>query len=47
MYGDPPVAGTGWLVPPDGAYEPATEPDRLRAALGEAARTIEALDRCR
>lgn len=45
--GDPPVVGTGWLVPPDGAYTGATEPARLRAALGEAARTIEAMDRCR
>jgi hypothetical protein len=43
---EPPVAGTGWLVPPDGAYAGATEPTRLRAALGEAARTIEAADRC-
>lgn len=48
LHGDePPVAGTGWLVPPDGTYAAATEPARLRAALGEAARTIEALDRCR
>ncbi|MGW8379935.1 hypothetical protein ACWG0Q_29550 [Actinacidiphila sp. SB3-2] len=45
--GDPPVAGTGWLVPPDGTYVRATEPNRLRAALGEARRIIEALDRCR
>lgn len=45
--GEPPVVGTGWLVPPEGAYAVATEPSGLRAALGEAARTIEAVDRCR
>ncbi|WP_407702538.1 hypothetical protein [Streptomyces niger] len=44
---EPPVAGTGWLVPPDGAFAAATDPGVLRAALGEAARTIEAVDRCR
>lgn len=44
---EPPVAGTGWLVPPERAYVVTTEPTRLRAALGEAARTIEAVDRCR
>ncbi|AXK36053.1 hypothetical protein DVA86_29060 [Streptomyces armeniacus] len=44
--GEPPVSGTGWLVPPEGAYTPATEPAELRAALREAARTIEAVDRC-
>lgn len=43
---EPPVVGTGWLVPPDGAEAVATEPAELRAALGEAARTIEAADRC-
>ncbi|GGW92048.1 hypothetical protein O1M07_17520 [Streptomyces albulus] len=43
---EPPVQGTGWLVPPDGAYADATDPAVLRAALGEAARTIEAVDRC-
>lgn len=43
---EPPVAGTGWLVPPDGAHRGTTEPAELRAALGEAARTIEAVDRC-
>ncbi|WSA94543.1 hypothetical protein OIE63_25460 [Streptomyces sp. NBC_01795] len=42
---DPPVAGTGWLVPPEGAVAHATEPAELRAALGEAARTIEAAGR--
>ncbi len=44
---EPPVSGTGWLVPPEGARVRTTEPARLRAALGEAARTIEAVDRCR
>lgn len=43
---EPPVTGTGWLVPPDGAGADATDPVVLRAALGEAARTIEAVDRC-
>ncbi|MGK5629584.1 hypothetical protein [Streptomyces sp. URMC 123] len=43
---EPPVAGTGWLVPPADAAE-VTDPVVLRAALGEAARTIEAADRCR
>ncbi|MFK0292405.1 hypothetical protein ACIQU6_18265 [Streptomyces sp. NPDC090442] len=43
---EPPVKGTGWLVPPEGAYADATDPVVLRAALGEAARTIEAVDRC-
>ncbi|MEV5776450.1 hypothetical protein AB0L49_35315 [Streptomyces antimycoticus] len=42
----PPGIGTGWLVPPDAAYTIATDPAELRAALGEAARTIEAVDRC-
>ncbi|MFG3258170.1 hypothetical protein [Streptomyces sp. NPDC048172] len=42
---EPPVAGTGWLVPPGGAYTRATQPAELRAALGEAARTIEAAGR--
>jgi hypothetical protein len=41
----PPVVGTGWLVPP-GEADPVTDPRVLRAALGEAARTIEAADRC-
>lgn len=44
---EPPVSGTGWLVPPEGTHMRTTEPARLRAALGEAARTIEAVDRCR
>ncbi|MER8158208.1 hypothetical protein [Streptomyces sp. NPDC094472] len=42
----PPGIGTGWLVPPGAAYTVATDPAELRAALGEAARTIEAVDRC-
>ncbi|MEE1928181.1 hypothetical protein V1J52_08235 [Streptomyces sp. TRM 70351] len=45
--GEPPVAGAGWLVPPDGTYARATEPARLRAALGEAARIIEVTERSR
>ncbi|MFE9735347.1 hypothetical protein ACFYO9_33380 [Streptomyces sp. NPDC005863] len=44
---DPPVAGTGWLLPPDGESDPVTDPAVLRAALGQAARTIEAADSCR
>ncbi|GAA0458323.1 hypothetical protein ABZ951_28230 [Streptomyces sp. NPDC046215] len=44
---EPPVTGTGWLVAPDAAFSAATDPAVLRAALGEAARTIEAVDRCR
>ncbi|MGA5133347.1 hypothetical protein ACPCTO_26445 [Streptomyces olivoreticuli] len=43
----PPITGTGWLVAPDAAFSDATDPAVLRAALGEAARTIEAVDRCR
>lgn len=43
---EPPVTGTGWLVSPEGAGAAATDPAVLRAALGEAARTIEAVDRC-
>ncbi|MGW7461601.1 hypothetical protein [Streptomyces sp. NPDC054797] len=42
-----PVAGvTGWLLPPE-AVGPVTDPEVLRAALGEAARLIEAADNCR
>jgi hypothetical protein len=41
-----PLAGTGWLVPPEYAFGVATDASLLRAALGEAARTIEAVDRC-
>jgi hypothetical protein len=44
---EPPVAGTGWLVPPDDdGTGTVTDPAELRAALGEAARMIEAADRC-
>ncbi|MFF5444512.1 hypothetical protein [Streptomyces sp. NPDC012888] len=39
-------AGTGWLLPPEGVG-PVTDPAVLRAALGEAARLIEAADNCR
>ncbi|MFG3117579.1 hypothetical protein ACGF4C_24690 [Streptomyces sp. NPDC048197] len=42
----PPVTGSGWLVSPEGAGAAATDPAVLRAALGEAARTIAAVDRC-
>ncbi|MEV5881851.1 hypothetical protein AB0L74_03855 [Streptomyces sp. NPDC052020] len=42
----PPLGGSDWLVPP-GEADPATDPAVLRAALGEAARLIEAADsRC-
>lgn len=37
------LADTGWLVPPHTAV---TDPVVLRAALGEAARTIELVDGC-
>jgi hypothetical protein len=40
---EPPVVGTGWLLPPD-AMDAVTDPAKLRAALGEAARMIEAAD---
>ncbi|AKZ55890.1 hypothetical protein SAM23877_2841 [Streptomyces ambofaciens ATCC 23877] len=43
---EPPVEGSGWLVPP-GEADLATDPAVLRAALGEAARLIEAADSCR
>ncbi|MEU6763508.1 hypothetical protein ABZ916_13405 [Streptomyces sp. NPDC046853] len=42
----PPVAGTGWLLSPE-ETDPVTDPAVLRAALGMAARTIEAADNCR
>ncbi|MEU7603809.1 hypothetical protein AB0B78_29675 [Streptomyces sp. NPDC040724] len=49
-FGDvvsPAAAGsTGWLLPPE-AVGPVTDPEVLRAALGEAARLIEAADNCR
>jgi hypothetical protein len=41
----PPVDGPGWLLPP-GDAERATDPAVLRAALGEAARLLEAADNC-
>jgi hypothetical protein len=44
--GAPGQGATHWLVPPGDAYTGATDPAELRAALGEAARTIEAVDRC-
>jgi hypothetical protein len=43
---EPPVAGSDWLLPP-GEADLATDPAVLRAALGEAARLIEAADNCR
>ncbi|MFI1095217.1 hypothetical protein [Streptomyces sp. NPDC020917] len=43
MGGPPPVRDTGWLVPPP-AETAVTDPVVLRAALGEAARTIELAD---
>ncbi|MBC9725229.1 hypothetical protein [Streptomyces sp. TRM68367] len=43
---EPPVDGADWLLPP-GEVDPATDPAVLRAALGEAARMIEAADSCR
>ncbi len=43
----PPVTGACWLLPPEGACAPATEPALLRAALREAARVIEVAERCR
>lgn len=44
--GRPPVAGSGWLVPPDGTLACATPPEELSDALRQAARTLAALDRC-
>lgn len=41
LVAEPPVAGTGWLLPPDHG-DPVTDPALLRMALGEAARTLEA-----
>ncbi len=43
---EPPVEGSDWLLPP-GDADLATDPAVLRAALGEAARLIEAADSCR
>ncbi|WP_423833261.1 hypothetical protein [Streptomyces manipurensis] len=48
-FGDavlPAAGATGWLLPPE-AVGPVTDPEVLRAALGEAARLIEAADNCR
>jgi hypothetical protein len=45
LDGAPPVADTGWLVPPH-TDTAVTDPAVLRAALGEAARTIELVDGC-
>jgi hypothetical protein len=42
----PPVMG-GWLVDPEGAVAPATEPERLRAALDEATHMLAVVDRAR
>jgi hypothetical protein len=42
---EPPVEGSDWLLPPAQA-DLATDPTVLRAALGEAARLIEAADNC-
>ncbi|WP_443078885.1 hypothetical protein [Streptomyces sp. NBC_01497] len=47
LASDPPVVGTGWLLAPGSTQGPVTDPTRLRAALDEAARTIEAADRHR
>jgi hypothetical protein len=41
-----PAEGADWLLPP-GEADLATDPTVLRAALGEAARLIEAADNCR
>ncbi|MER5769966.1 hypothetical protein [Streptomyces sp. NPDC001985] len=40
---EPPVRGTGWLLPPEHPHR-VTDPAVLRRALGEAARLIEAAD---
>ncbi|MFF8945357.1 hypothetical protein ACF1A5_24365 [Streptomyces sp. NPDC014864] len=42
---EPAVRRADWLLPP-GEADPATDPAVLRRALGEAARMIEAADRC-
>ncbi|MFD4760374.1 hypothetical protein ACFWOJ_16250 [Streptomyces sp. NPDC058439] len=42
---EPPVSGSGWLLPPEGDA-PVTDPAVLRAALDQAARLIEAADNC-
>ncbi|GAA4918470.1 hypothetical protein GCM10023237_43680 [Streptomyces coeruleoprunus] len=43
---DPPLAGSGWLLPPADT-DPVTDPAVLREALDEAARLIRAADDCR
>ncbi|MFF2716713.1 hypothetical protein [Streptomyces sp. NPDC058011] len=43
--GPPPAAGAGWLLPP-AEDAPVTDPAALRAALGLAARLLEAADGC-
>ncbi|MFC9649806.1 MULTISPECIES: hypothetical protein [unclassified Streptomyces] len=43
---EPPVIGSAWLLDPD-TTGPVTDPALLREALGEAARLLEAADRCR
>ncbi|MFK0255638.1 hypothetical protein [Streptomyces sp. NPDC090445] len=42
----PAPGDSGWLLPPE-AVGAVTDPEVLRAALGEAARLIEAADNCR
>ncbi|MFI6286525.1 hypothetical protein ACIBCM_17510 [Streptomyces sp. NPDC051018] len=42
---EPPVRGSGWLLPPDDG-DRVTDPEVLREALDEAARLIEAADGC-
>lgn len=43
---EPPVPGSGWLLPPADDSS-VTDPAALRAALDQAARLIEAADNCR
>ncbi|MET9801431.1 hypothetical protein [Streptomyces sp. NPDC006368] len=45
QHDEPPVSGSGWLLPP-ADVGPVTDPVVLREALGEAARLIEAADGC-
>lgn len=44
VAGEPPLAGSGWLLPPRDTA-PYTDPAMLRDALGEAAVTLAAADR--
>ncbi|MGY3201866.1 hypothetical protein [Streptomyces sp. TE5632] len=44
---EPPVEGSDWLLPPEGAAGLATDPAVLREALGEARRLLDAADGCR